>query len=337
MARMKSTVTIHDVAAAAGVSVSTVSRVLNQKTDVAEETAQRIRRVIDELGYVSSLAARSLRSRQTNVIGLIMPDLEHSFALLVVKGVSRTIARYGFDLLVYTSGNRRTRAHATWEQQQVSLLSSSIADGIIVVTPYADAFRVDCPLVAVDPHCENVNFPGVIATNRIGVMEAMGYLFGLGHRRIGFIGGRPELQSAQRRLQGYKDSLEEAGVALDLALIQIGDYTQPTAYLYAQRLLGLENPPTAILAANDDMALGVYAAAREAGLSIPNDLSVVGFDNTPEAMSANPPLTSVDQSIEAMGELAVELLVRLIHQEPVETMLYKVPTQLIIRHSCREI
>jgi LacI family transcriptional regulator len=337
MARVKSSVTIQDVAAAAGVSVSTVSRVLNNKVDVAEATSAKIRRVIDELGYVSNLAAKSMRSRQTNVLGLIAPDLAHSFSLLIVKGVSQAIRSLGYDLFVYTGGENRAQSRAAWEQQQVSLLSGSIADGILVVTPYAESFRSDCPLVAIDPHREGADYPGVIATNRAGVLDAMAYLLGLGHRRIGYIGGRPDLQSAQRRWEGYIDSLAQAGIALDHTLVAVGDYKRTTAYASARQLLLLDCPPSAILAANDDMALGVYDAAAELGVRIPDQLSVVGFDNVPEAGLADPPLTSVDQSIEAMGRLAVELLARLIQGERVENRLHKAPTRLVIRSSCRAV
>lgn len=333
----KSPITIQDVATAAGVSVSTVSRVLNDKVDVAPETFEKVQRVIEELGYTSSLAAKSMRSRKTNVIGLVLHDLEQSFCLNVVKGVNRAIEQMDYDLLVYTGGNSRDRSWAVRERQYVSLLNGSITDGIIVVTPTAETFSTHYPLVAVDPHLDSAEFPAVIATNHVGAQAAMEYLLGLGHRRIGFIGGRPDLQSAVRRLQGYQDSLRQANIPLDPDLIQIGDFTQETGYRCAQKLLALPVRPTAIFAANDKSAIGAIEAITEIGLKVPEDISVVGFDNIEEASFVNGGLTTVDQFISDMGRVAVEMLVKLIQNQPLENRLFRMPTKLIVRNTCRAI
>ncbi|MBE7469991.1 MAG: LacI family transcriptional regulator [Anaerolineae bacterium] len=333
----KSPITIQDVATAAGVSVSTVSRVLNDKVDVAPETFEKVQRVIEELGYTSSLAAKSMRSRKTNVIGLVLHDLEQSFCLNVVRGVNRAIEQMDYDLLVYTGGNSRDRSWAVRERQYVSLLNGSITDGIIVVTPTAETFSTHYPLVAVDPHLDSADFPAVIATNHVGALAAMEYLLGLGHRRIGFIGGRPDLQSAVRRLQGYQDSLRQANIPLDPDLIQIGDFTQETGYRCAQKLLALPVRPTAIFAANDKSAIGAIEAITEIGLKVPEDISVVGFDNIEEASFVNGGLTTVDQFISDMGRVAVEMLINLIQNQPLENRLFRMPTKLIVRNTCRAL
>lgn len=337
MLRKKSLVTIQDVAAAAGVSVSTVSRVLNNKDDVAPETYENIQRVISELGYTSSLAAKSMRSRKTDVIGLVMPDLEQSFCLNVAKGVNRAIGQLHYDLLVYTGGDSRDQLWPVRERQYVSLLNGSITDGIIVVTPTAETFSTRYPLVAIDPHLDSADFPAVIATNRIGALAAMDYLIGLGHRRIGFIGGRPDLQSAVRRLQGYKDSLRQANIPFDATLVQIGDFTQETGYHCTQKLLALPERPTAIFAANDRSAIGAIEAINEFGLKVPDDISIVGFDNIEEASFVNGGLTTVDQFITDMGRVAVEMLVNLIQNKPVEDYIYRMPTKLIVRNTCQAL
>jgi LacI family transcriptional regulator len=337
MRAIKSTLTIQDVARTAGVSVSTVSRVLNEKDDVASETYEKVQRVIAELGYASSLAAKSMRSRKTNVIGLVVHDLEQSFCLNVVKGVNRAIEQLDYDLLVYTGGNSRDRSWAVRERQYVSLLNGSITDGIIVVTPTAETFSTHYPLVAVDPHLDSADFPAVIATNHIGALSAMEYLLSLGHRRIGFIGGRPDLQSAIRRLQGYKDSLQQANIPFDPGLIQIGDFTQETGYRCAQNLLALPVRPTAIFAANDKSAIGAIEASTEMGLTVPEDLSIIGFDNIEEASFVNGGLTTVDQFIGDMGRVAVKMLVNLIQGHLLENQIYRMPTQLIMRNTCRAI
>jgi LacI family transcriptional regulator len=337
MPRKKSMVTIQDVAAAAGVSVSTVSRVLNDKDDVAPDTYEKIQQVIDDLGYTSSLAAKSMRSRKTNVIGLVVTDLEQSFCLNVVRGVHQAIEELDYDLLVYTGGRSRDRSWVVRERQYVSLLNGSITDGIIVVTPTAETFTTHYPLVAVDPHLDSTNFPAVIATNRIGALSAMEHLRSLGHRRIGFIGGRPDLQSAIRRLQGYKDSLRQANIPLDPNLIQIGDFTQETGYVCAQKLLALPVRPTAIFAANDKSAIGAIEAITDFGLKVPDDISIVGFDNIDEASYVHGGLTTVDQFITDMGRVAVEMLINLIQNKPLENHIYRMPTKLIVRNTCRAL
>jgi LacI family transcriptional regulator len=337
VAHQQSSITIEDVAEAAGVSVSTVSRVLNNKVDVALETSARVRQVIQELGYASSLAARSMRIRRTNVIGLIVPDLTHPYPLLVARGVNRTAIEAGYDLLVYASAHRQAGTLVTWEQQHVALLNGSVTDGLIIVTPHASSYRTAFPLVAVDPHNEASDFASVLATNFKGVVGAMTYLLDLGHRRIGYIGGRPDLQSAMRRLEGYRHSVECAGIAFDEALVMVGDYERETAHAAALELLRVMPPVTAVMAASDEMAFGVYDAARELGLDIPADLSVIGFDNIPEAGLVEPPLTTVDQSIEGMGILAAEVVIKLIAGNPPSELVHKVPTHLVIRQSCRPV
>jgi LacI family transcriptional regulator len=333
--RSRNSITIQDVAREAGVSVSTVSRVLNDKVDVSPETYERVKEVIGELGYASNLAARSMRTQQTNVIGLIMPDVAQSYPLCVMRGVNRAIAELDYDLLVYTGGDARKHYTADRERHYVALLNNSIADGVIVVTPAATHFATPGPVIAVDPHNECPEYPSISSTNREGAISAVSYLLSLGHRRIGFIGGRMELQSAIHRKDGYEETLRQAGIELAPELIAQGDFTVETGRACALGLLRLPNPPTAIFAANDQSALGVYQAAKSLGLSIPDDLSVIGFDDIPEAAAASPGLTTIDQSVEQMGYLAAHLLVKLIEQEPLENEVYKIPTRLVIRGSCR--
>jgi LacI family transcriptional regulator len=337
MGRTRAAITIRDVAEAAGVSVSTVSRVLNDKDDVAPETYEKVQGVIQQMGYTSSLAARSMRSRHTNVIGLIVPDVADPFTIQVMRGVNRAIASFDYDLIAYTSGSIRRHSTAERERYFVSLLNGSITDGIVIVTPYATSFSTAAPVVAVDPNNESPDCPSVISTNHAGALAAMEYLIGLGHRRIGFVGGRPDLQSAKRRLRGYLDALAQAGIPPEQALIEEGDFTTDMGRLCAQRLLSLPEPPTAIFAANDQSAIGTMEAVREAGLRIPGDLSVVGFDNIPESAYINPSLTTVDQFIDRLGSVATEMLIDLIQGKLLDSDQYKVETQLIVRDSCQTI
>lgn len=335
MRKKKRTVTIQDVAKTAGVSVSTVSRVLNGKVDVASETQERILSVIDDLGYTTNLAARSMRSFRKNLVGLIMPDVAYPFAIEVMKGVNRAIAESEFDLLVYTTGDVRKSGRASHEQKYVSLLTNSISDGVILVAPVADELHVDAPIVSIDPLASNPNFPAVHATNYQGALDAMEYLIGLGHKRIGYISGRAELESASRRLKGYTEALEKAGIPVDEELIASGDYTTATGVSGAQQLLALADPPSAIFASNDQMAMGVYQVAEEMGLRIPEDLSVVGFDNITESKYMG--LTTVDQFILEMGYVATQMLIKLINGLPLDDQTYRMQTRLVLRNSCRAV
>ncbi len=335
MRRTRKSITILDVAKAAGVSVSTVSRVLNNKVDVSVETIEKVQQVIEGLGYASSLAARGMRSHRTNVIGLVMPDIGSLYCVEIMRGVNRAISRLDYDLIVYTNGDIRKYGTADQERRYVSLLNGSITDAVIVVTPAAQDFSTDAPLVIIDPNTESPDFPSVISTNREGALAAMNYLTGLGHRRIGFITGRLELISAVRRLEGYKDGLAAAGISLDDALIKVGDYTVETAVECTHGLLAMVDPPTAIFASNDMSAMGVYQAAKESNLNIPDDLSVIGFDNLHESSYLNPPLTTVDQFIAEMGTAAVDMVVKLVRNEHLVNRLHKIHTQFVVRGSCR--
>jgi LacI family transcriptional regulator len=343
MKRNPKAVTIRDVASKAGVSVTTVSRVLNGKDDISEETIKKVLAVVKDLGYASSLAARGMRSHRTNVIGLIMPDVASYYCQEIMRGVNRAIAKLDKDLIVYTSGVMDKENIAQHERSYVALLNGSITDGAIVVTPTAAQFTTHAPLVIIDPNNEIPDYPAIIATNREGALAAMKYLTDLGHCRIGYIAGRMELVSSNQRLQGYKDGLAAAGIPLDEDLIEIGDYTAETAVICARKLLARADRPTAIFAANDMSAMGVYQAAREFGLQIPGDLSVIGFDNLREATHLNPPLTTIDQFVEKMGTMATEMLVKLVKGESLPTNpaeegnLYKIPAQLVIRDSCTSV
>jgi LacI family transcriptional regulator len=334
MIKKRRTVTIQDVAKTAGVSVSTVSRVLNGKVDVASETQDRIQSVIDDLGYSTNLAARSMRSQKKNLVGLIMPDIAYPFAIEVMKGVNRAITESEFDLLVYTTGDVRKSGRASHEQKYVSLLTNSISDGVILVAPVAGEFIIDAPIVSIDPLASNPNYPSVHATNYQGAMDAMEYLLGLGHKRIGYISGRAGLESSNRRLIGYRASLKKAGITIDEQLIASGDYTTDSGIQCARELLSLENPPTAIFASNDQMAIGVFQVAQKLGLRIPDDLSVVGFDNITESKYMG--LTTVDQFISEMGFVATQMLIKLINGISLEDQTFRMQTQLVLRNSCAE-
>lgn len=329
------TITIQDVAKAAGVSVTTVSRVLNDKDDVAQDTYQRVQKVIDDLGYTSNLAARSMRSRKKGLIGMVVPDIGFPYSIEIMKGVNRAIAESTCDLLLYTTGEIYKGDTISREQYYVSLLNNSLTDGVIIVASAAAEFVTDAPIIAVDPHLANPNYLSVQGTNYQGALDAMEHFLELGHSKIGFICGRPEIGSGIRRLEGYRDALKKAGLPIVEDYIVEGDFTTPTGKKAAKYLMTMDNPPTAIFASNDQTALGVYQAAEELGYEIPDDFSVIGFDNISEAGYLG--LTTVDQFLSDMGYSAMQMLFDLINQKTLKTPVKIIQTKLVIRDSCKAV
>ncbi len=328
-------VTIGDVAAEAGVSVATVSKVINDRYGVAENTSARVRAVIDELGYHASLVGQSLRSRRTKVVGVLVRDLE-PFSTELLKGVARGIRDTGYELVVF-SGCGQADDQAGWERRYLSRISGTLADGAILVTPGSIDETFGTPVVAVDHNAHSSTLPTVDSENLEGAVAATQYLIDLGHRRIGFLAGRSDLESARLRERGYREALARAGIAVDESLVQVGGYDAATAAEPARRLLELESRPTAIFAANDVTALETIAVARSVGMRVPDDLSVVGFDNVPESALGDPTLTTVEQPIQEMGREAVRLLLELIEDPLLPPARVILPTRLVVRQSCREL
>lgn len=326
-------VTIADVAAHAGVSVSTVSKVINERYGVADTTFERVRGVIDELGYHASLAGQSLRSRRTNVIGVLVRDLE-PFSAELLKGVGEGIHGTGYELVVF-SGCGQPQDQAGWERRYLARISGTLADGVILVTPGSVDAAAGTPVVAVDHNVRSSALPTVDSENFLGAASAVEHLLALGHRRIGFVAGRSDLESARLREAAYRHALEQAGVAFDPALVRDGGFQPETAGEATDALLALERRPTAIFAASDVMALAAMTAARARGLAIPDDLSVVGFDNVPESALATPPLTTVEQPIRQMGVEAVRILMELFADPARAPERVVLPTRLVVRQSSR--
>lgn len=331
LVKPSSRVTIRDVAATAGVSVATVSKVLNARYGVSAATSAHVQAVIRELGYEASLVAQSLRNHKTNVIGILVADLE-PFSTELLKGAAKAIKGTGYELVVYSAGGR-TGDQAGWEQRYLSRLSGTLVDGAILVTPTVVEVEFGQAVVAVDPHAGPTGLPTVDSDNLAGARLAVRHLLDLGHRRIALIGGRGDLESAKLREQGYREELAGAGIEPDPALIQPGNYDADDSTAAARRLLERADRPTALFAANDTSAIAAIEVALAMGLRVPGDLSVVGFDNVPEAALANPSLTTVEQPINEMGHRAIDLLIQLMNGEPVDNTHVRLATRLVVRQS----
>jgi LacI family transcriptional regulator len=325
--------TIRDVAARCGVSVATVSKVINGRYGVAPSTDAIVRSAISELSYEASLSAQSLRSRRTNVIGILVADIE-PFSVEVLQGASQALRGTGFELVVYSASSG---FRVGWERRYLSRLSGTVLDGALLVTPTVIDVDYGAPIVAVDPHAGQSTVPTVVSDNLAGAEQAVRHLIDLGHRRVAMLKGRPDLESARLRELGYRLAMAAAGVTVDEDLVQLGDYNPAVAVGPVRRLLTSADRPTAIFAASDTCALAAIDVATELGLRVPDDVSVVGFDNIPDSALSNPPLTTVDQSIRSMGRQAAEMLVRLVRGEKIADNLAVLPTRLVVRQSTRAV
>lgn len=329
-------VTIVDVAREAGVSYTTVSRVLNNKENVKPETRERVLTAMTRLGYVVDQRARSLAGGHSQVIGLLVHDLGTSYIGLIIRGIEAELAPAQYDLLLYTTHRRKTK-----ESVYVATLARGLADGLLIVLPrdpaaYLETLRMsNFPYVLIDHRGISDEISAVTAANWQGGYTATEYLIKLGHRRIGHITGAMDQGCARDRLEGYKAALADHGIPFDPALVQEGDFFQPAGYAGARALLHLPDPPTAIFAANDVMAFGVMEAIRECNLRIPEDVSVIGFDDIPEASRVHPPLTTIQQPLEEMGRLATRMLLELLRDPGIGSRRVELPTKLIVRQSCQ--
>jgi LacI family transcriptional regulator len=311
-----------------------VSKVINDRYGVSASTFARVQAVIKEMGYEASLVAQSLRNHKTKVVGILVADLE-PFSTELLKGAAHAIRNTGFELVVYSAGGR-TSEHLGWERRYLSRLSGTLIDGAVLVTPTVVDVRYGAPIVAVDPHTGPTDLPTIDADNLHGARLATEHLLDLGHRRIAMLTGRPDLQSAYLREQGYRRAFAAAKVPVDEELLRVGAYDPGVSADATRALLTSDRPPTAIFAANDLSAIAAIEVARQVGLRVPEDLSVVGFDNVPESALCSPPLTTVEQPIHDMGRLAIDMLIHLIRAEPVEKPHITLATRLVVRQStCR--
>ena len=324
------TVTIFDVAAAAGVSTATVSRVANGHANIRAETRARVIEAMDQLGYVANTRARGLARGKTDVIGLLVEDLGSSYITQIAKGVDTTVAARGYDVMLATMHLREQRS------QYVHHLFNGLVDGLIVLLspgfePYlAEVAARDFPTVLID-HAPTEHAPVVNTDNRAGTRAAIDHLVELGHRRIGFITGLLDVESGRDRLEAYRAGLEDAGMSVDESLIREGDYLADSARTETGKLLDLEHPPTAIMASSDMAAFGALQSASERGLRVPDDLSVIGFDDIPEAGYVVPALTTVRQPMGEMGRVASDVLIDVIAGVPHNAEVIELPTELVIR------
>jgi LacI family transcriptional regulator len=329
--------TLAIVARAAGVSLPTVSKVLNGRPDVAADTRAHVERILREHDYAAPAKRRRTQGR---TIGLVFANMVSAYAAELIRGVTDGGSESGVDVVVGRAldgdGQLGAAPPDSWARQ----LANAGREGIILVTPrltsrqVASFERARIPLVVIDP----INLPredvtSVGATNWAGGVSATEHLIALGHRRIAFVGGPQQAASSQARLHGYRAALENAALAVDADLVTHGNFHYDQAYHLGLQLLKRPDPPTAIFAASDVTAFGVMEAARTAGLRIPDELSIVGFDDTFIAAWSTPPLTTVHAPLRDMGRVAIRTLMRLVAGETLDSYHVELATHLVVRGS----
>jgi LacI family xylobiose transport system transcriptional regulator len=330
----ESTATLAEIARAAGVSAPTVSKVLNGRADVAPGTRTRV----EELLLLHGYRRRRGSTAQSQLIDLVFHELDSSWAMEVVRGVENVAREEGLSLVLSESAGRLTPGQ-TWVD---GVLARRPVGVILVLSDLTAAQRAqltsrNIPFAVVDPAGDpGDDVPSVGTTNWQGGLAATRHLTGLGHRRIGVISGPSRMMCSRARVDGYRAAMETAGLPVDPDLVREGEFSHEDGYTAALELLRLPEPPTAVFAGNDLQALGVYEAARELGLRIPGDLSVVGFDDLPLTRWIGPPLTTVRQPLIEMAETAARLVLDLGRGRQPATTRVDLATNLVVRSSTAE-
>lgn len=326
--------TIKEVAARAGVSSATVSHVLNNTRYVSDVVKERVQRAMDEMGYRPNVLARSLRQGKTKTLGLILPDSANPFYAELGHALETSAFLKNYNLILCNSDSAIDREHLYFD-----LLLDKQVDGIILDTEEKDPFDIkkrlpaEYPIVLVDRDFSENIFDTVLTDNTLGGYLATRYLIELGHRRIACVTGPMNLLGSVNRLQGYQKALTEFGILEDPSLIYHGDFTASSGHEAAHHLLKLPGLPTAVFVGNDMMAIGFLRSSIEIGLRIPEEISIVGFDNLELGMYMHPTITSFAQPKEEIGEKAIQLLLNRIENPKTPPQRILIPPRIIIRES----
>lgn len=333
------TTTIRDVAVAAGVSITTVSHVLNETRYVSDELRERVNRAMDELGYQPNVLARGLRSGQTKTIGLVVPDMSNLFFAEISRAVEDIIFKKGYSLIICNSDDNPEK-----QKTYFGVLVAKQVEGIIFIsTSFSEDFlgrleSTQIPIVFADREMPSTLADVVLIDNEYGGFLATNYLIQLGHKRIACITGPSELTPSADRVNGYYRALDEAGLPRRPEYVIAGDFHYHSGEKAMLHLLGLDPRPEAVFVSNDMMAFGGIRAVRSCNLRVPDDISIVGFDDILLAQASSPALTTVAQPLQKMAEHIVEsLFVRMQATKlPPQRQRIILKPELVIRDSCKE-
>ncbi|MBW8797465.1 MAG: LacI family DNA-binding transcriptional regulator [Streptomyces sp.] len=324
--------TLAEIAREAGVSTPTVSKVVNGRADVAPATRERVEELLHQYGYQRR---RSNNAPPSPLLELVFHELESAWAMEVIRGVENVVREEGMSVVLSESSGRLSLGQSWMD----GVLARRPTGVVLVLSGLDEAQQAqltsrDIPFVVMDPAGDpGQDVPAVGTTNWNGGLAATRHLLDLGHGRIGMIAGPQRMMCSRARIDGYRAALETGGVAFDPALIREGNFYHETGYWAGLELLRLEDRPTAIFTGNDLQALGLYEAARELGLRIPEDLSVVGFDDLPIARWVGPPLTTVRQPLTEMAEVAARMVIDLARGNLPSALRVDLATSLVERSS----
>jgi len=330
-----SRVTIREIAELAGVSIATVSRVVNGRGDVSDDTRELVTRVIREHGYVANRSARGLSAGRTGLVGVLVPLVYPAYFAAILSGAAEALHEHDLRVVLSPTGGQHDR-----EVSLLDRLVHGMTDGALIILPEESSdeltrlldegyrFVVLDPLMPLDER-----IPSVSAAHTSGADQAMRHLLDLGHRRIAQITGPRGWVATEDRRRGYQAALADAGILPDPALEMEAIPEILPGREAANVLLDLPEPPTAIFAFNDNIAIGAMQAAHARGMRVPEDLSVVGFDDVEHATIVTPTLTTVRQPLAEMGRTAVSLLMRLMERQSFETLHVELATRLVVRES----
>jgi len=331
-------VTIRDIAEKANVSIATVSRVINNKSEgVGEETRKRILKLVKELGYQPNALARGLVTKKTKTVGLIIPDITNPFFADIARGVEDQANLFGYNVFLCNTDDDLDK-----ENKYINALKEKYVDGIIFTSSsipnqnhIVELIKTGIPTILMDRQIDDKHVVGIFIDNLLGGYIATKHLLELGYSRIACITGPLFLKSAVERLQGYEKALNEYGMEVDNEIVAEGTYKMESGYETAKELLA--KGVRTFFVCNDIMALGVCKAVKESGYNIPEDVSVVGFDDIQISHVIEPPLTTVRQPSYDMGKEAIKMLVKLIEGKKIRKKIVKFKPELVIRQSTKAI
>ena len=328
--------TITDVAREARVSASTVSHVINETRYVSDEVKQRVHAAMEALNYQPNVIARSLRTRETLTVGVVVSDVTNPFFTSIVRAIEDEVLKQGYSIILCDTDEKPER-----EQAYLRLLMGRRVDGLIVAPSSGNAdllrsaIESGLPVVLLDRSIPGLTADVVLSDNESGAFDAVSYLIGMGHRRIGIIAGRLEVSTGADRMAGYVRAIRTHGIPADESLIEVAKFKRDIAYDKTMKMLNRAEPPTALFVCNNVMTAGTMAALKAAGKKVPEDISVIGFDDSEWAALMDPPLTDVAQPIVELGTRAAQTLMRRISRGRVKTPRAVVlKPELILRDSC---
>lgn len=328
-------VTLRQVAVHAQVSPATVSRVLNGFPHIRPDVRQRVLASIAALGYEPNRVAQRLRAAQSRLVGIMVSDITNPFLNTIMASMESVFFDHGFSVLM-----SNTNAQAQKEIDYLKIMENEEIAGLVIAPSSESVHRLSemaeagLPIVVVDRRLDDARVDMVLSDNVAGAQSAVAHLIRCGHRRIGHIGGPLRVTSGRERYDGYLQAMHTAGLPVEPEWVRFGNHQYDSGYSHALELLTIDPPLTALFIENNMMSLGALSAIHERGKRIPDDIAVVGFDDMPWAVALNPPLTTVAQPTNEIGQRAATLLLERIENPDLAARTVILPTQLIIRASC---